>query len=99
MTIKELKGLRTRVDKLMSSKRDQERSELRERIKEMAEDAGFHLAEVIGSLRGSRGRRATSSAKYVHPDNPALIWSGRGRRPKWLAEKLKSGTSVERFRA
>lgn len=99
MTIKDLKKLRTRVDKVMSSKRDRARSELRERIAEIAQAAGFNLADIVGTKRNGRGRGASSKAKYVHPKNPALIWSGRGRRPKWLAEKLKSGTSVERFRA
>lgn len=97
MSIKELKELRTRVDKMISAKHDQERSGLKERFKEMAEEAGFSLADIIGPARG-RGK-ASAAAKFVHPDNPSLTWSGRGRMPKWLSEKVKSGMSVEAFRA
>jgi DNA-binding protein H-NS len=98
MSIKDLKDLRSRIDKLVQAKHDQERNGLRERFKEMAEEAGFHLSDILTPLRG-RGRGSSGSAKYVHPDNPSLTWSGRGRMPKWLSEKVKSGVSVETFRA
>lgn len=97
MSIKELKELRTRVEKTISSKHDQERSGLRERFKELAEEAGFALSDIVGTARG-RGK-ASAAAKFVHPDNPSMTWSGRGRMPKWLSEKVKSGVSVETFRA
>lgn len=99
MSIKELKELRSKVDKLIQSKHDQERSGLRERFKEMAEEAGFSLADIVGIARGGKGRGGSVAAKFVHPDNPQLTWSGRGRMPKWLSEKVKSGISVETFRA
>lgn len=100
MNVKELKELRARVDKLIQSKHDQERTELRERFKEMAEEAGFALTDIVGGpARGGRARPASSAAKYVHPDDNSLTWSGRGRMPKWLSEKVKSGVNVETFRA
>lgn len=97
MNIKELKELRTRIDKLIQSKHDQERSGLREKFKEMAEEAGFNLTDIVGTARG-RGK-SSAAAKFVHPDNPSMTWSGRGRMPKWLSEKVKSGVDVETFRA
>lgn len=33
--------------------------------------------------------------KYRHPDDPKLLWSGRGRQPKWVAELVSSGTELE----
>lgn len=42
---------------------------------------------------------ATVSAPYVHPDDPTLTWSGRGRHPKWIEIwKVKTGGRVEDLR-
>lgn len=41
-----------------------------------------------GKKQGSRQRR------YVNPNNPALEWSGRGARPKWLKEYLAGGGNL-----
>ena len=70
---------------------------LREQFKRAAEQAGYTLAEVIGGGgRGSKGRSA--SAKFANPENPEETWSGRGRQPRWLSAKLKSGASLEEYR-
>lgn len=98
MTIKELKELRARVDKTMASKHDQERSGLKEKFKEMAEEAGFNLAEIVGGARG-RGRNSSAVAKFVNPENTSQTWSGRGRMPKWLSERVKAGEKTDKYRA
>lgn len=98
MTIKELKELRARVDKTIASKHDQERSGLKEKFKEMAEEAGFALAEIVGGARG-RGRNSSAVAKFVNPENTSQTWSGRGRMPKWLSERVKAGEKTDKYRA
>jgi len=40
-------------------------------------------------------KRAPAPAKYRHPENPALTWSGRGRKPLWFVEALSSGKTAE----
>jgi DNA-binding protein H-NS len=46
---------------------------------------------------GSEGddRRRDVPAKFRNPDNPAEIWSGRGRKPKWVEEKLNQGRTLD----
>ncbi|MDZ4066259.1 MAG: H-NS histone family protein, partial [Tabrizicola sp.] len=34
-------------------------------------------------------------AKYRHPENAALTWSGRGRKPNWFIDALVDGTEPE----
>lgn len=99
MSVKELKELRTRVDKMISSKHDQERSGLRERFKAMAEEAGFALTDIVGGGGRGRGRGSTAAAKFVNPDNPSQTWSGRGRMPNWLSERVKAGEKTDKYRA
>ena len=33
--------------------------------------------------------------KFTNPDEPSQVWSGRGKRPRWVTEKLASGLSLE----
>jgi DNA-binding protein H-NS len=37
-------------------------------------------------------------AKFRNPDQPSETWSGRGKRPRWLDAKLRSGKPIDDFR-
>ena len=41
-----------------------------------------------------RNPRAPAAAKYRHSENPALTWSGRGRKPQWFVEALEAGKTA-----
>lgn len=36
-------------------------------------------------------------AKYRHPENPQLTWSGRGRRPAWIRDAIEAGRRMTDF--
>ena len=36
--------------------------------------------------------------KFRNPDRPFETWAGRGKTPRWLAAKLKSGNRIDDFR-
>ncbi|WP_425074697.1 H-NS family nucleoid-associated regulatory protein [Sagittula sp. S175] len=38
--------------------------------------------------------RTPAAAKYRNPENPALTWSGRGRKPLWFVEELEEGKTA-----
>lgn len=50
---------------------------------------GYSLAELIGIE--VKATRAPALAKYRHPENAALTWSGRGRKPQWFADHINAG--------
>jgi DNA-binding protein H-NS len=73
-------------------------------FREFAREAGFTVTlNKIGNEDLRRGRRHTPevdrrrgvSAKYRNPDNPAETWAGRGRKPKWVEDKLATGSSLD----
>jgi DNA-binding protein H-NS len=33
--------------------------------------------------------------KFANPDDPSQVWSGRGKRPQWVTQKLASGLTLE----
>ncbi len=94
-TVKDLRELKDRVDRLITRKQIEERRDLLDQFRAMADASGFTLAEVTGHGRG-RGRAV--AAKYQNPSNAAETWSGRGRPPRWLAAKLKSGAKIDDFK-
>lgn len=47
-----------------------------------------------GTAKGT-GTRAPAPAKYRNPKNTAEVWSGRGRKPSWVADALNAGATLE----
>ena len=87
----ELIDLRAEVDAILSKKVAAERKSLEE-----------SLRKLDGLPSGKRrGRKASKLAgmkvapKYKGPDGKT--WTGRGLKPRWLADALKNGKQVEDF--
>lgn len=100
MSLKELVELETRVAKAIAVMRDKERAELKRKMSELAETHGFSVNELFGGGRGGRGAGKSKSlgvARYANPDNRSDTWTGRGRKPNWLLERLKKGAKLEDF--
>lgn len=99
LSLKELVDLEARVKKALDVARDRERSELKKKMSDMAETHGFSVAELFG---GGRGRgpgkvKSVGVAKYANPENKSDTWTGRGRKPNWLVERLKKGSKLDDF--
>ncbi|MEQ1719332.1 MAG: H-NS histone family protein [Hyphomicrobium sp.] len=95
--VKELRELKERVDAVIVEKQKLERIELKSKFAELAEAAGLSLDDVLGMKRRGGGKGSVA-AKYRNPENPEETWTGRGRMPNWLGEKMKKrGVSKEDF--
>jgi DNA-binding protein H-NS len=70
--------------------------------KRVLEDRLKQLKGGIGPEReASPSRRRpypTVVPKFRNPDRPFETWAGRGKTPRWLAAKLKSGKRIDDFR-
>lgn len=87
----ELLDLGERVDAAIAAREAEARSALRDEFRDLAQAAGFTLAEVLDGRRGGKGN--ARAAKYANPDDASETWSGRGRMPGWLASRLKAGAT------
>jgi DNA-binding protein H-NS len=94
MSYRELQELELKVKRAKSSVQDRSRNELRRKLEAMAAEQGFKIGDLFGA-RGGKGR--TVAAKYSNPENPSETWTGRGRKPRWLAAKLSSGNKIEKY--
>jgi DNA-binding protein H-NS len=92
MSVKDLRALRDRVDQALAEREREERAELKAKMATLASKAGFSVGELFGGKGKARGPVAI---KYRNPQDASQTWTGRGRRPLWIA---KAGGDVERFR-
>ena len=73
----------------------------------LAREAGFEVVlRRAGGKPQERKRRSNAedgrtrevALKFRNPDNPAETWAGRGRKPKWVEEKLAEGRQLSDLR-
>ena len=81
-------AVQTRIAQIKTEKQSAKRSAVREKILKIVKDAGFDIGELFDSRKGKRRKVAV---KYRDPNNPANMWTGRGRMPRWLVAATKGG--------
>ncbi len=93
MSRKELVSLRENVEKALVNAEKRERQEALKAAEKAAAEFGFSLSELSGDApRSVKGSKA--QAKYRNPANPDQTWTGRGRKPQWVHDALKSGADI-----
>lgn len=93
LSLKELRVLQERVEAAILEREKQDRADVRAKLADMAEKAGFSVGELFGS--GRNQKRGIATVKFRNPKDPSQTWTGRGRRPNWMVE---AGGDVDRFR-
>ena len=89
LSLSKLKKMQKDIAKAISTFEDRQKAEARAKVEAFARDLGYSLAELVGTE--TKTVRAPAPAKYRHPENPALTWSGRGRKPQWFVDALEAG--------
>lgn len=97
--LSELKGLQGEIEKEIKARQQQEVTKAREQILSIAQGLGVSVEELLANGGAkSKGSGKKVQAQYRNPADNAQTWTGRGRKPKWIAEGLAGGKSLEDFR-
>lgn len=88
LSFEELRSLSREVAALLAKRRH----EALERLREEASTLGFTAQELIPAKK-----KQDNSAKYS--DGEGKSWSGKGKRPAWLQQKLDEGHDLSEFAA
>lgn len=91
LDLKQLKELRSKVDRSIATFEDRRRREALEAVKRAAQEHGFALNQLIEDAGRSR---QSVAPKYANPDDQSMTWSGRGRKPRWVEDLLAAGKSL-----
>ena len=92
MSLSELKKLQKDIAKAISTYQDRQKAEARAKVEALARDMGYSLTDLVGTA--TKTTRAPAAAKYRHPENAAITWSGRGRKPQWFVDALAAGMTT-----
>lgn len=95
LTLEQLKEINRRSAAAIKGYETRSRKEAIARATEIARAAGFASLDEMVAAQPVKGSKA--EPKYRHPENPDLTWSGRGRKPGWIAEALDAGKSLDDF--
>jgi DNA-binding protein H-NS len=94
MPTDELWTFREKVAATLAAKLTAEKRMLEKRLRQL--DRRFQAERV----QEKSGRRPYPIVlpKFRNPDQPSQTWAGRGKQPRWLSARLRSGQRIEDFR-
>lgn len=93
-SFQELLNLRDEVDAEIKARQSEEKAKAKKQIVELARAFNLSVEDVLSKTKAG-GAGKPVKAKYSHPQDASLTWSGRGRQPVWVQEQLKQGKSLE----
>ena len=104
MSVGEIWQLHQTVIEVLATRLTAEKHELEKRLAQLRREKHQSLAlpnevlsrRIAGSVQESR-KHAKVPPKYRNPNEPSETWSGRGKRPRWLAQALLAGQKIEDF--
>lgn len=96
LTLVELKSLLNLVPAEIKRREKDEKTKALKDLEALAAERGFTLQDLIEGSAAKKARLPVA-VKYRHPQQADLQWTGRGRQPKWVAEFLATGGSLEQL--
>ena len=96
--LKDLLAFQEMLNKAVATRRENEKKEAYEKVKSVASEYGFSLADLLVNVPSEKNiKKATAKFKYCNPDNKEEGWTGKGRKPSWLVALLETGKKLEDF--
>lgn len=100
-TLKDLIAQQAALDRQIAEAMKSARTEAIAQIRTLMTQNGLTAADLVAPAGGrangaSTDSRAKVAPKYRHPETGAT-WTGRGLKPRWLAEQLASGKQMSDF--
>lgn len=95
LSIAELKNLQDEISVELESRQKEERQKLLQEFRDKAKSLGISLEDLMSGQKTKTRAGGKVAAKYAHPADASLTWTGRGKRPRWVSEWLDSGKSLD----
>lgn len=101
LSLTDLLGLQNALPSIIEQAKQTEKAALIAKMEALAAESGFELSEVFNDKvepeveKKKRKQIGFVKAKYINPENAEQTWTGRGRKPKWVAQYLKKSGKLE----
>ena len=95
LTLEQLKEINKKSAAAIANFENRRKKDAIQKATEIAKAAGF--ASLEDMMAAQPAKAGKTEPKYRHPENPDLTWTGRGRKPGWIAEALEAGKSLDDF--
>ena len=97
-SVEELNTLAGLLQKEIARKKKNQIQEARNQMEKIADEIGMSARDVLNyNSKKKKPSKMTGKAKFRNPADPEQTWTGRGKRPRWLQEKLDKGAKLEDF--
>ena len=94
MSIAELNKLISDAQAALAKKQ-----EVAEKVRKLARDNGLNISDLMTADKQKKAKtkkpRGKVAPKYRNPANGSETWTGRGRQPRWVADALTDGKSLD----
>ena len=102
MSPKALEQLGAKIDARKAALENETLHKALEDMQAVAAKHGVAFRDVIRLYSGAPAKTAKAAKakgvpKYQNPADPSRTWTGKGRKPAWIAEGLEAGKSLEDF--
>lgn len=91
----DLEDLIREAEHLRDEKVRQDKAALRSEIDAKLKAAGYSLQDVFAARL--KPKSEPLPVKYADPDDDQHTWSGRGRMPGWLQDRIDGGQRLDEF--
>ncbi|QDQ29250.1 H-NS histone family protein [Chitinimonas arctica] len=100
LTLPQLYQLLKDLEREISRRKVEDKHKAIADLQKLAAERGFSLTELLGAEAPSKrgGKRGPVAAQFKNPANPEQTWSGRGRKPQWVADHLAKGGDIDSLR-
>jgi DNA-binding protein H-NS len=61
--------------------------------------AAAPAAKKASAAKPAKKAKTASVIKFRHPENPAIGWTGHGRKPQWVIDWVAQGKALDDLRA
>ncbi|HEX5394081.1 MAG TPA: H-NS histone family protein [Rhodocyclaceae bacterium] len=100
LSIAQLKELQAAIPAEIAKRQAEDKQKVLDQMAALASSHGFSLDELLGNKGVGKKAGAAKAvkkvqAKYRHPSQADVTWTGRGRKPLWVAEWVASGKSLD----
>ena len=92
--LKQLQDLVTAAQERIAEIEEDERRKALDKVQAAAEAVGMSPAELLKHFGVGARPKKPVKPKYRNPDNADQTWTGRGRKPDWVAAWLADGKEL-----